>query len=157
MRNGMVFLVACVSLSTLSVEPAQAASAITFVSGNGNNSNDCLTPATACRELGAPFSGGAQFKTSPGGTIHVLPGVYQPFEVYQGRNILADQGQASINGSIETASSINVGRASILVDLGNYDAQPLLIRGFTFAGQDSGIAIFDPPARIVLSRVQPFG
>jgi hypothetical protein len=92
MPKGMLLLAACVSLLLRgAIDPAQAAP-VTFVSGNGNNSNDCLTPATACREFGNNLGGGAISKTDSGGTIHVLPGVYQPFEIFGWRNILADQG-----------------------------------------------------------------
>ena len=116
-------------------DPAQAAP-VTFASGNGNDSSNCLTPATACREIGG--ASGAYSKTDGGGTIHVLPGAYQPFLILSGSiNILADQGQASISGSIAAPSGSTAGLASIHI----YQSATTRIRGFTFSNNDTGIAI----------------
>jgi hypothetical protein len=120
------------------VDLAQALSPVTFASGNGNNSNDCLTPATACREIGdQPLSPGALSKTDSGGTIHVLPGAYKSFHILGPINILADQGQASIHESIAAPSGLPLGLASIHI----YQSARVRIRGLTFGGKDSGIAI----------------
>jgi hypothetical protein len=48
--------------------PAHAQFAV-FISGDGNDANNCLTLATPCRSLAA-----AQIAVASGGVIHVLPG-----------------------------------------------------------------------------------
>ena len=132
-----ILLAASVSLLLLGAGPLRAAP-LTFVSGNGNDSNNCLTPATACREIGGIF--GADSKTDPAGTIHVLPGAYQPFQLNAvgSINILADQRQASINGSIAAPCCYTHGSASIHVTAG---AGIVRIRGFTLGKSDNGLAV----------------
>ena len=65
----------------------------TWVSGAGNDANDCLTVSTPCRQIVTALS-----KTLPSGVIQVLPGNYNPVIVNQAVNIIADQGLASIIG-----------------------------------------------------------
>jgi hypothetical protein len=77
--------------------PAHAAFA-TFVSGNGSDAADCLTPDTACREIFG--AAGALSKTDEGGVIHVLPGEYIAFPVDKSVDIVADGGQASIYSTV---------------------------------------------------------
>jgi hypothetical protein len=136
MRKGMLLLAAYVSLLLPGAVDPAAAAPVTFLSGNGNDANNCLTPATACRQFGTHFTGGAISKTDSGGTIHVLPGAYQPFSTIGFINILADQGQASIIGSIADSNS-TLGLASIHIGQG----ARVRIRGLTFNNNDSGIAI----------------
>jgi len=100
---------ACV-IAMLGAAPAHAAIA-TFVSGNGSDSNDCLTPATACRQIGG--EAGAIAKTDAFGTVHVLPGSYLTFTVDKSLNITAEGGLASlVTNGVEIPGG---GLASILV------------------------------------------
>lgn len=80
--------------------PVYAQSAATFASGNGDDNDDCLTPATACRQISAALT-----KTLAGGTIQVLPGTYLGVDVTQSVNIVA-RGEASIidNGAIRVST-----------------------------------------------------
>ena len=71
-------------------KPAHAARA-TFVSGNGDDNANCLTPDTACREITAALP-----KTDPFGTVHVLSGEYGAFPINQSVDILAESGAASV-------------------------------------------------------------
>ncbi|MPZ59331.1 MAG: hypothetical protein GEU91_23185 [Rhizobiales bacterium] len=73
--------------------PAQAQFAV-FISGVGNDGNNCLTPATACRNFVM-----AQTTVAAGGVIHVLPGEYGAVVITKSVQIIADGGQASISGS----------------------------------------------------------
>jgi hypothetical protein len=71
--------------------PAHAFNLTTFVSGAGNDANDCATVSTPCRNLDAALS-----KTFPSGAIQVLPGNYLSFVVTKSVDIIADQGGATI-------------------------------------------------------------
>ena len=53
-----------------------SAQAVVFVAVTGNDGNDCLTPATACRQIGAALT-----KQT---TVHVAPGDYEPFTIDSG-------------------------------------------------------------------------
>ena len=108
--------------------PAHAAFA-TFVSGNGSDAADCLTPDTACREIFG--ASGALSKTDEGGLIHVLPGEYIAFTVVKGVDIVADGGQASIFSTV-------AGDAGIAVAVSG--DQVVRIRGFLIAAAN-GIVI----------------
>lgn len=74
-------------------EPAHAAF-VTFVSGSGDDVNDCTSLATPCRQIGG--NDGALSKTTEGGIVHVLPGDYGSFGVTESVDIIADSGQVSI-------------------------------------------------------------
>jgi hypothetical protein len=71
--------------------PAHALSSQTFVSGPGDDTNDCFTISSPCGTIG-----GALTKTIAGGVIQVLPGDYPPFSIGKAVNILADQGGVTI-------------------------------------------------------------
>ena len=98
--------------------PANAQFAV-FISGNGDNLNDCLTPATACRTLAQ-----GQTTVTAGGVIHVLPGEYNSVIITKSVQIIADQGQASISGSTSGIGSVFAG---IFVNAGPSDV--VLVRG----------------------------
>jgi len=101
--------------------PAYAQPFAVFISGDGNDVNNCLTPATACRTL-------AQGQTAvvAGGVIHVLPGEYVTVAITKSVQIIADQGQASISGSTSGIDSLFAG---IMVNAGPSDV--VLVRGIT--------------------------
>jgi hypothetical protein len=108
--------------------PAHAQAFAVFISGNGSDANNCLTPDTACRSLGA-----AQTAVSSGGIIHVLPGDYSSVGIVKSVQIIADQGQASISGSTSGAGGIFAG---IMVNAGPSDV--VLVRGMTVDRHGSG-------------------
>jgi hypothetical protein len=111
---------ACLVALLGAATPAHAQTFATFASGNGNDANTCLTPATACREIfGAT---GALAKTDEGGIIHVLPGEYIAFPVEKGVDIVADAGQASIY------TTVAGGGGGIVVNVSG--TQVVRIRGF---------------------------
>jgi hypothetical protein len=100
--------------------PAHAQFAV-FISGDGNDANNCLTLATPCRSLAA-----AQIAVASGGVIHVLPGEYSSVEITKSVQIIADGGQASISSSTNSAGGIFAG---IIVNAGPSDV--VLVRGIT--------------------------
>ena len=108
----------------IGLAPVYAQSAATFASGNGDDNDDCLTPATACRQISAALT-----KTLAGGTIQVLPGTYLGVDVTQSVNIVAE-GEASIidDGAIRVSTGFgdDVRVSGFLVD-GE-------IRGISFDG-----------------------
>lgn len=134
MKRSIVALAASAWFAALlGSAPAHAAFA-TFVSGAGNDGNDCLTPATACRELGG--AGGAINKTDALGIIHVLAGEYGTFLVDKSLEIVADGGQASnFNSFVFIAGTI--AGIGVNLDAGEYAR----IRGFNI-GAKNGIGIF---------------
>jgi hypothetical protein len=137
MKKVIFRIVANASLIVLSAlwAPAYALSPVTFVSPNGSDGNNCETLATACRELGGIT--GALSKTESRGTIHVLPGSYQAFNVSGSYYIYADEGQASIDKtSVET---LGLGAASIGI---NTASGAVRIRGFTLNSLGNGIGIY---------------
>ena len=70
MKRYLTLIAAVLTAAALTVHwtsEARAQTLIAFVSSSGNNANDCLTPATACRTLG-----GALAKTVDGGTIQCV-------------------------------------------------------------------------------------
>ena len=109
----------------------------TFVSGNGNDAADCLTPDTACRQIDAAIA-----KTTGGGTVAVLPGEYAPFTVGLNglqHDIIAQDGLAVI-----TDSAIAVpggGNTAILVNVNGVGEMPIKIKGFTVNSGAAGIVI----------------
>jgi Right handed beta helix region len=98
--------------------PAHAQSAV-FISGVGDDANDCLSPATPCRRLSR-----AQTVVSTGGVIHVLPGEYLAAQITKSVEIIADMGQASISNSVTSNGVLN---SAILVIAGPTDV--VRIRG----------------------------
>jgi len=101
--------------------PAHAQFAV-FISGDGNDANNCLTPATACRGLAM-----AQTTVATGGVIHVLPGDYGAVTITKSIQIIADAGQASISGSTVFVGAVT---AAIIVNAGPTDV--VKIRGMIF-------------------------
>lgn len=75
MKKSIASLVAAAAFAMMlgATGPASAGF-ITFVSDTGDNGNDCVRVATACRRIGG--TGGALEKTDSGGVIHVLPAEY---------------------------------------------------------------------------------
>ena len=70
-------LLAIALVAVLHAVPAQAQETRTFVSAGGNDSNNCLTPATPCRHFTAAYAA-----TPAGGEIDVLdPGNYGPLTI----------------------------------------------------------------------------
>ena len=85
-----------VSVSEQAFAPAPPPILAAYASGNGDDTNDCLSPATPCREIAA-----ARSKLIPGsGTVYVLPGDYRGFVINNANvalNIVATSpGQASV-------------------------------------------------------------
>ncbi len=120
----------------LGATEAARADFLTFVSDTGSNTNDCLSIATPCRQIGGP--GGALEKTTGGGVIHVLPGEYFAFFVNKSVDFIAQDGQASIvRTTVEPPANVT-GSAGIQVDVGPGDI--VRIRGFTL-NAEHGIAI----------------
>ena len=77
---------------------SRAQGVVTFVSGSGDDSNNCLTVATPCRQLGGAT--GALSKTAETGTVHVLSGNYAPVIIDKSVSIIAEQGLASIGSPV---------------------------------------------------------
>ena len=116
----------------LSVAPARAA-LITFVSGGGLDTNDCLSPQTACRQISFALT-----QTDPTGTVHVLHGEYDAFVVDKSVDIIAELGTASI--ADHTAVAVpGGGVASILVQ----GEVIVRIRGFHIYNPAGGIVSID--------------
>ena len=107
--------------------PAHAQFAV-FISGDGNDANNCLTLATPCRSLAA-----GQTAVASGGVIHVLTGEYTSVEITKSVQIIADGGQASISSGTNGAGGIFAG---IIVNAGPSDV--VLIRGITVDRHGSG-------------------
>jgi hypothetical protein len=126
---------ACLLALLGAAAPAQAAFA-TFVSGAGLDTNDCLTPATPCRDIGTPT--GALSKTDAGGITHVLPGEYNAFSINKSVEIVADAGQASIYTTVTGPIAGVTGNAGIAVEVGAADV--VRIRGF-LVNSEHGIVI----------------
>jgi len=134
MKKSMLSLAASTCLVALlgAAAPAHAAF-ITFVSGNGLDSNNCPTPATACRQLAG--ASGAISKTDATGTIHVLAGEYSAFAIDKSLDVLAEPGTATIADSTFIAIP-GGGSASILVS----DLNIVRIQGFHVYNPYAGIA-----------------
>jgi hypothetical protein len=135
--SGSLAASACLVALLGVADPAQAAFA-TFVSGAGLDTNDCLTPATPCRDIGTPT--GALSKTDAGGIIHVLPGEYNAFFINKSVEIVADAGQASVYTTAAGPIPGVTGAAGIAVDVGAADV--VRIRGF-LVNVDHGIVIIN--------------
>jgi hypothetical protein len=91
--------------------PAQAAP-VTWVSGTGNDADNCTTPATPCRTLSGAFA-----KTDELGVMNVLPGEYSTLTIDKSIQIIADGGQAPVGGA-SVAGSVN---ATLVVNAGAGD------------------------------------
>ena len=90
----------------------------TFASGSGNDANDCLTPATACRSITAAVNK-LDGNVNAIGTVHVLPGSYTGFNLTRSVNVIASPpGQASVDYAIATshgaAAGINIGGGEVV-------------------------------------------
>lgn len=84
-------------------DPARAASPLTFVSGQGNDTGTCASPATPCRTFKFAYG-----QTSPGGEIKARnPADYGPLTITNSISITGVEG-ASIYGS--GAITINAGQ-----------------------------------------------
>jgi hypothetical protein len=110
---------AAIGVFVLPPSPAHAISTATWASGVGNDANDCATISTPCRNLFAALA-----KTSGGGVMHVLPGLYGSFIVDKAVTIIADQGASIVASATGFAFS-----AGIYVNAGSGDV--VLIRGMT--------------------------
>jgi hypothetical protein len=107
-----------------------------WVSRSGDNDNDCFTPATACRFFG-PGGGGALSKVAAGGTIHVLPGVYDSPVLHQSVQIIADDGgEPEVTA---TVSAVGSAEAAFVIDAGPNDV--VRIRGMILNPTGFGSAI----------------
>ena len=128
---------ACLVALVGAAAPAHAAFA-TFVSGNGDDNNDCLTPATACRQLNTAT--GAIAKADANGIVHVLPGEYEGFFLDKSLDIVADGGQASFF-TIAQAGGPTPGIPGIMAIGINVGASDVVrIRGFNLrVGHGIGI------------------
>jgi hypothetical protein len=139
MQRLLVSLAATACLVALlgAAAPAHAAFA-TFVSADGNDANTCLSPATACREIGGAT--GALSKTDSGGVVHVLPGEYDAFAIPANLSvgIIAEGGLASVlDGSVPIPGG---GVASILIN--NTNSQNVVrIRGLEIESFGTPIAV----------------
>jgi len=92
--TGALAVVGAIAAVTLPVSPARAVVALvseTWASEGGSDAQDCLTIASACREISAAIG-----KTGLDGMVHVLPGTYNAFTVTTGMEIIADEGLATI-------------------------------------------------------------
>ena len=97
--------------------PAQAQNVV-FVSPNGDDAENCLTPATACRNLQQ-----AQTVVNNGGVIHMAPGDYPGVVIEKSVQIIAQEGASIASGSVQVG---NVG-AALVVNAGATDV--VAIRG----------------------------
>ncbi|MBV8849010.1 MAG: hypothetical protein JOZ16_05435 [Methylobacteriaceae bacterium] len=95
---------------------AHAQAPVTFAAGNGDDSHDCLTPNTACRNIFA-----AHDKTAAGGVIHALAGSYGGIIITKAIEIIADQGNSTIantgfsdNNNQSAAINIKAGAGDIV-------------------------------------------
>jgi hypothetical protein len=129
---------ACLVALLGAAEPASAAFT-TFASGNGNDSNDCATPGTACRQITTAIT-----KTDPGGTVAVLPDDYNPSSVGEaGKQVdIIGQGEvATITGSVlpdPRGGTLNV---AVIVNVNAAGTMPIKIHGLTIAAGGGGILI----------------
>jgi hypothetical protein len=126
-------VLAAFGIFALPPSPAHATNDQTWVSGAGNDANDCLTVSTPCRNLA-----GAMAKTTAGGVINVLPGSYDSFIVDRAVDIIADQGMATIVGTGASIGGVFFG--GIYVNAGAGDV--VRIRGMIIkqpAISDAGI------------------
>jgi len=138
MKRSIVALAATACLVTLlgAAAPAHAAFA-TFVSADGNDANTCLSPATACREIGG--ASGALSKTDSSGVVHVLPGEYDAFSIPDmSVGIITEGGLATVlDGAIPIPGG---GVASILIN--NISENNVVrIRGLQIESYGSPIAV----------------
>jgi hypothetical protein len=92
------------SLPFLGAAPALALSRVTFVSGKGNDTGSCASPAFPCRLFQFAFG-----QTSPGGEIKALdPAAYGPVAITNSISITGVEG-ASINHAFGVHITINAG------------------------------------------------
>jgi Right handed beta helix region len=99
--------------------PAHAQVSV-YISEDGSDANDCLTPATACRGFSQ-----AQTVVLSGGVIRVLPGRYSAAAITKSVQIIADAGEAIIQGgSVSAGGSPFV---SLVVNAGPSDV--VLVHG----------------------------
>jgi hypothetical protein len=150
MKRSIVSLAASACFVSLlgAAAPAHAAYA-TFVSADGNDANTCLTPATACREIGG--ASGALSKTDSGGVVHVLPGEYDAFAIPADLSvgIIAEGGLASVlDGSVPIPGG---GIASILVNNVN-SASVVRIRGLQIESYGTPIAVVGNETTLHIER-----
>jgi hypothetical protein len=135
-KLGLALAAFAASLTVL-ISPAEVrAQGAVWLSGDGSNGNNCLTPAQACRFFGGV--GGALEKIAAGGTIHVLPGDYDSVEIEKSVSIVAEEGQADISGIAQIVGTV---AATLVVNAGPEDV--VRIRGMfinpTVAGSSVGL------------------
>jgi len=112
-------LLAIALVRVLYAAPAQAQEIRTFVSSAGNDSNNCLTPATACRYFAAAYA-----VTPAGGEIDVLdPGNYRALTI---------TGPISIQGHGWASSAAATGGATFVINARTNDE--INIRGVLLDG-----------------------
>lgn len=88
-------IVVCLAFAMICVTVAEAqTNKILYVATNGNNTRDCLTPATACLTYT-----GAETKASAGDTITFLPGTYGAFTLTKGGLTVETQGDVLIDST----------------------------------------------------------
>jgi hypothetical protein len=95
-RRATTLIPVLLALAALVVTGTTAAQAqATFVSSSGNNANDCLTPATACRSFD-----GAQARTNDGGSITcVNPAFYFNIQITKSLTIDCLAGGGGVNST----------------------------------------------------------
>jgi len=110
MKRSIVSLAASACLIALlgSAGPARAATA-TYVSGTGTDAGNCGDPAAPCRQISA-----ALFQTDPYGTVHVLPGSYDGFDITSAVDIVAAPGTATVLSGGAQAIAIAANRVRIM-------------------------------------------
>jgi hypothetical protein len=120
----VIVSVALALAAALSVQPANALSARTFVSGHGSDTNPCNL-AGPCRTFAAAYA-----LTAPGGEIAVLDTAgYGPLTITHALSIVNP-------GAFEAGIVVPSGGAGITVNAGASDAVSL--RGLTIDGQGVG-------------------
>jgi len=132
-RIGSSLFAATIALALLFSAPAQALYAV-FISGNGDNLNNCATPAEACCSFQR-----AQIVADAGGVIHVLAGDYAPVIITKSLQIIADGGQASIAAGTASAGGVTAG---IVVNAGPTDVvaiRGMIVDRYGFGGGGIGL------------------
>lgn len=114
---GLILAVLTLFFGALS--PCAALPFETFAAAGGNDGSDCLTPATACRQISTALT-----KVDSGGTVHLLPGFYDGVIITRWVNITAEPG-AIIENNVSDCG----GFGGIIIHADN--AAVVNIRGLT--------------------------
>lgn len=113
---------AVLALSCLGAVPAQALSAMTFVSGKGADAGNCTSPTSPCRTFQYALG-----QTSAGGEIKALdPADYHPVTIDKSISITGVDGAGIVRTTAGDAITINAGPSDVinLTNLTLHGAQP---------------------------------